>query len=226
LFCDRSHLAVDIGANMGEYSYYMAKFARKVVSFEPNFDLWPHLRLLLGCRIRLEGAALSNHSGNSVLRYVEDNTGVATIETKNDLRMIADRERIKTRQVEQRTLDSFDFSGVSFIKIDVEGHEEAVIEGAGRTLARNQPVLLIESENRHNPGAPDRLKKILAKQGYIGFYLKGSVLVPIAQITEDERDVRNLSIEGKRYVNNYLFFRSSDADLIARVHEVLRALTG
>ena len=46
------------------------------------------------------------------------------------------------RDVEVRTIDSFEFDDVDLIKIDVEGHEDKVILGAGTPLgAVNQYCL-------------------------------------------------------------------------------------
>lgn len=217
-FCDRQHVAVDVGANMGEFAFFMARHAGTVVAFEPNRDLWPALRRLLGGGVRLESAALSSAPGNASFRYVEDNTGVATVETSNPLSMIENPAEIRTRTVELRTLDSFNLDRVSFIKIDVEGHEEAVIEGAIEMLRRNRPCLLIESEDRHNKGAPDRLGTRLAALGYRGFYLKRGLVRDLGAITKGERDVTNLSGHSVRYVNNYVFVPAEQVDLISRLH--------
>jgi FkbM family methyltransferase len=154
LFCRPDKISVDVGANMGIYAFAMQRYSREVVAFEPNTDLWPFLRRFLGKKVRLEDAALSSGPGQAELRVVADNTGVATIEARNPLSMIDRPDTIATRSVITRTLDSFAFSDISFIKIDVEGHEEAVLAGARQTIAANRPVVLIESEDRHNPGAP------------------------------------------------------------------------
>lgn len=221
LFCNPQKLAVDVGANMGEYSYYMAGHARNVIAFEPNQDLWPHLRRLLGRRVRLESAALSASDGVADFRYVEDNTGVATIERSNTLLMIAERERVKVRSVQTRTLDSYDLRDVSFIKIDVEGHEEEVVEGAAATLARERPVLLIESENRHKPGAPDRLAVRLRGLGYSGFYVLGKELRPVESIREEDRDGANAMMPGRTYINNYVFIPAGRDDLLDRIRHAV-----
>ena len=161
LFCSPEKAALDIGVNMGNFAFYMAKFSRAVVGFEPNTDLWPHLRNFLGDRVRLEDAALSDRSGSAEFRYVEDNTGVATVEIRNALTMIDRPERIRTRAVTLRTLDSFALNEIAFIKIDVEGHEEAVLRGAEATLAANRPTVLVESEDRHNPGGPRTARRLV-----------------------------------------------------------------
>jgi len=51
-------------------------------------------------------------------------------------------------RVELRTLDSFALTNVSFIKIDVEGYEGRVLDGARRTIERNGlPPILVEIMN-------------------------------------------------------------------------------
>ncbi len=53
-------------------------------------------------------------------------------------------------KVEARTIDSFGFSDVSLMKIDVEGHETEVLRGAEKTIGALHPVIIIEiwKENR------------------------------------------------------------------------------
>lgn len=49
--------------------------------------------------------------------------------------------------VETRTLDSYELNNVRFIKMDVEGHEVAVLRGAAETIQRNHPLLIIEGDH-------------------------------------------------------------------------------
>ncbi len=44
------------------------------------------------------------------------------------------------------TLDSLGLNEVSFIKIDVEGMERAVLRGASETLSRDRPILYVEND--------------------------------------------------------------------------------
>ena len=48
--------------------------------------------------------------------------------------------------VEMRTLDSFGFENVDFVKIDCEGYEHRVIEGARETLLRCKPCVIVEQK--------------------------------------------------------------------------------
>jgi FkbM family methyltransferase len=205
IFCDKEKIAIDIGANTGTYSYYMAKYSKSVIAFEPNTDLWAHLHRVLGPDFHLEAAALSGTSSTATLRIDHHNTGVATIEDKNDLSCVADKSIVVSRTVETRTLDSFELANVSMIKIDVEGHEEAVIEGARETIERNRPVFIIESEDRHNPGAPRRLAQTLSMLGYFGFYVKDRRLMEFNTLRDQDIDATNLNGGGSDYINNFIF---------------------
>ncbi len=49
-------------------------------------------------------------------------------------------------QVEMRTLDSFNLSNLSFIKLDVQGSELAVLKGARPRSRANRPLLFVEVE--------------------------------------------------------------------------------
>ena len=46
--------------------------------------------------------------------------------------------------VKQKTLDSFNFSDVDYIKIDVEGHELKVLKGSIKTIKKYNPLIVIE----------------------------------------------------------------------------------
>src|SRR5262249_58883080 len=63
--------------------------------------------------------------------------------------------RDRTYEVEVRTLDSFALTDVRFIKVDVEGSEREVLDGAAATIARDRPALLLEllSGTHADPGA-------------------------------------------------------------------------
>lgn len=207
VLCDKNHGAIDIGANMGEYSFFMARYAKSVVAFEPNPDLWPEIRRRVPCAV-VEGVALSDRHGSAEFRYVANNTGVATIETNNQLGMVADPSSIRTRSVPLRPLDSYNLDDISFIKIDVEGHEEAVLKGAQDTLNRCRPALLIETEDRHNPGAPSRIFFLLHNAGYSGFAVFETGLTPLENPCSGTSD---------QYINNFLFLPKERSELQAAI---------
>src|ERR1700761_4562218 len=65
LLCDKTHMAVDIGANQGVYTYVMSKYANEVMSFEPNARLLGPLRKVAGGNVVVKAEALSNVPGVS-----------------------------------------------------------------------------------------------------------------------------------------------------------------
>jgi hypothetical protein len=48
--------------------------------------------------------------------------------------------------VDVNTLDSFNIENVSVLKIDVQGYEPKVLDGAKETILKNKPVIFIEVE--------------------------------------------------------------------------------
>jgi hypothetical protein len=104
------------------------------------------------------------------MRMLVEDLGRSTIETSNALE---DEDGSAKEQVTVtvRKHDDYGMSDVAFIKIDVEGHEVAVLEGASDTIARNRPVLLIESEDRHRKNAVADVEVFLKQRSYAGFFL-------------------------------------------------------
>lgn len=67
------------------------------------------------------------------------------------------------------TLDSFGFNNISMIKIDVENHENEVLEGAIQTIQQNKPIIFIENLHYDFPNVcpnPNPHAPILQKLGY------------------------------------------------------------
>lgn len=151
----RNRLALDIGAADGIWSWSLQRRARAVIAFEPNPASADRARRRCP-GVTLYPVALSNEDGEAELRIPVVNglllSGWATIEPKNVHRDLA-LQATCTIRVPKRRLDSFRLHDVGFIKIDVEGHELAVVEGAVETIRRNSPVILVEVEDRHRPCA-------------------------------------------------------------------------
>jgi FkbM family methyltransferase len=223
LLCNKDQIAIDVGANQGIYTYYMAKFAKKVVAFEPNVDLLAILMKVANDNVQLQSAALSDVHGDSMMRIDPTNHGLSTIEQRNDFHIANPAVAPVQRHVSTRTLDSFDFSNVSLIKIDVEGHEEAVIQGARETIIRNKPVLIIESEDQHNSGAPGRISGMLAELGYRGFFVRDGGLYDFSELKATETDPKNYGTKVK-YINNFIFVPAVDQDKISQLKVAARSL--
>jgi FkbM family methyltransferase len=223
IFCNKKQIAIDIGANQGIYTYFMAKFAKKVISFEPNIRLQPALNRIAPKNVAVQMVALSDASGRTLMKIDPTNDGVSTIEQKNHFRGTKAGADIVEMEVTTDTLDSFKLSDVSFIKIDVEGHEEAVLRGAWNTIAQNLPVLIIESENRHNEGAPVRVSEMLGKLGYQGFFIKNDQLRSFGDLEASDIDVGSLA-RRMQYINNFIYVPVENISSLEQISQVVRTL--
>jgi FkbM family methyltransferase len=140
-------VVIDVGAHIGLYSLVAARSvgsAGRVVAFEPsreNFALLSrNVRANGYDHVRLVRAALAGQNGRASLQLSPDNTG------DNSLVAPAPRSSARTVEtVETMTLDSYlssEGSGVDVIKMDVQGGEPQVLDGATATLASSPDVIL------------------------------------------------------------------------------------
>jgi len=110
--------------------------------------------------------------------------------------------------VPRRRLDDYAEHEFGFVKIDVEGHEEAVLRGGFRVLRRDRPSLLIQIEERHNAGSLARIDAMLTELGYLGLFLQDNLLRPVEEFHAGVLQ-RPEHIDGGRkmgvYLNNFLF---------------------
>ena len=69
------------------------------------------------------------------------------------------------------TIDSLGLTDLNHIKLDAEGFEQEVLEGARATLTRCRPVLSLEVEERHRPGSTGDVPALLAGLGYESWFM-------------------------------------------------------
>jgi FkbM family methyltransferase len=160
---------MNIGMNTWEY----ATFAQEVHSFEPvpttyqialdNIALNQHHQnplagwwkdangnwasLAVTGKIQTYNVALGPTSG-SVEMHIKKNDGHNRVANDGYTTPSGKAVKINTGYqrvtVPQLTLDSYNFTDVDIIKIDVEGYELQVLEGAVQTIANNRPIVQIE----------------------------------------------------------------------------------
>ncbi|MDZ4683943.1 MAG: FkbM family methyltransferase [Planctomycetaceae bacterium] len=177
---DPGNTVVDVGANIGYTTQLAALLAGprgKVVSFEPHPELFQLLRrnceplLKRSCTPDLHQLALGQETGVGSLSIGESfshNDGTSHIVSVPDKNSIP---------VDIRSLDSIARElDISLLKIDVEGGEFAVLQGAELTLAagRIRHILFEDHTWQDSP-----VFSLLARHGYqicsIGWTLRGPV---------------------------------------------------
>lgn len=199
---------VDVGANIGDYSRVAALCFRRVDAFEPIPELAAKLRRELPAHVRVHQIALSSAEGEAVLRIPRQGgaevTGLASL---NAAVQAADMREIRVRTA---TLDSLALDRADAVKIDVEGFEEAVLEGAAGLLATHRPALIIEIEDRQHPGRTLRIFRRLWDAGYRSHAWQGEALVELSLATphwagvEADEALVNRRPDGG-FLNNFVF---------------------
>lgn len=157
---------LDAGANVGTYTILAAGAAgARVTAVEPIPSTFAHLQrniVLNGLEplVHAVRCGLSNRAGR--LRFTAD------LDTVNHV--VADHEKVPAVEVPVRTADDL-LGGAcpALIKIDVEGHEHPVLEGAARTLADARLLAVVMETNGSGSryGIQDQdLFALMARHGF------------------------------------------------------------
>ena len=156
----KRRVAIDAGAHVGLWSRWLVRYFNFVHAFEPvkefvelfkrNVDVW---------NVHFHPVALGERYCEVMMREYPTNTGQAHISPgeNGDVLMLS--------------LDSYRFRNVDLIKIDVEGYELQVLNGAQKTLLENRPLVVIEQRGceevnfgRKRDEALDYLKQLGMKE--------------------------------------------------------------
>jgi len=207
-----TEITIDVGANVGLYTRTLAHLSSTVHAFEPSSATADKLRRTSARNVIVHEIALSDEEGRAELRIPRDGAhltyGLGSIEPG----VAAGHGDVKVEKVERRRLDSVISDAVSFVKIDVEGHELSVLRGASGLIEKCRPVFLVEAENRHLAGATASLFQFFRNANYEGYFLRDHEVCGIDTFDpERDQDQRALLDDGGRangryYINNFFFF--------------------
>jgi FkbM family methyltransferase len=171
--------ALDIGANIGNHTLALCRHFRTVIAFEPNpvarSLLETNLRLNAVDNVRVEPLALSNSNGTARLLVKQGNLGASHLRTAREdssaWRNSAEVE-IKLAVGDERLGDA----DVRFIKLDVEGHEHAVLRGLQETIGRCRPAIMLEQLAEAIDGAAGTSPShaLLSGLGYSAFEIRSA----------------------------------------------------
>lgn len=139
---------LDIGANLGYFSIRVAKIIRRhgrVIAYEPHkglaelIDRSFFLNGIQDCA-RVENFALSNQTGHVRMRFPKGHLGGGFVDTSSG----TDGGSFSTHDVLVKKPDEC-LSNLTpdVIKIDVEGHEQSVLEGMAGTIGRSENVNIL-----------------------------------------------------------------------------------
>jgi FkbM family methyltransferase len=181
-------VVVEVGANVGAHTLLLAKLvgaAGKVYAFEPtvyaqrklrtNIDLNPELK----SRIIVRSELVTNHEHETPVRVIKSSFPIRAGG--------APGEAVSAAAI---ALDSEAFSRVDLLKIDVDGYDYKVLEGAIEILRMFRPRLLVELCEHALTAQGDSVHKLLgllAGIGYRGFYEDGAPIVSAEQVLQRTR---------------------------------------
>jgi FkbM family methyltransferase len=208
----RGALTVDVGANLGLYTQLLARLSKQVYAFEPSRDMADFLRQTSAPNVTIHEVALSDQNGEGELFIPQGESGLVHGLASLERQACESGASIASLNVQTARLDAVVTGDIAFVKIDVEGHELNVLQGATGLIERCQPVFLVEAEDRHRVEATRSVFEFFQKRSYRGFYLKDEQVIPVDQFRPELlQDVAALLPNGGRksgrsYVNNFFFF--------------------
>jgi FkbM family methyltransferase len=144
LFYGSARTAVDIGANIGLYTYRFSKRFQHVYAFEMNSEITGWIKQYNPGNIELIQCGLSSQAGTAryyiPVAHGLNLAGYATLHRD----ILPQADGCVEKECRVAPLDEFAITAVDFMKIDVEGHELEVLKGAAKTIEQSRPVVLIE----------------------------------------------------------------------------------
>lgn len=135
--CSRRGVALDIGANVGLWSRDLSTNFAKVIAFEP-------VAVFRECLAK--NVTASNLTINPMALGDQDTQGTMIITEGNSGHSHLDPNSLGQGNVQVIKLDNLQMQDVDYIKVDCEGYEYRVLQGAEQTVKRCRPIIVIEQK--------------------------------------------------------------------------------
>ncbi len=184
---------IDIGANVGYHTFRMSKLtgpSGRVYAIEPTG--WAYRRLIRNASLNPD----LNNITFSQLGLSNVDTGIVPMEFQSSYRLDGKQQRA-IENIELITLDTYlkreDITRVDFIKLDVDGFEGKVLQGAAKSITKIKPAILMElnpATMLENGDDPDAMIQMFAQAGY---HFETSHGQPIADLAKYWRKNTNAS---------------------------------
>lgn len=169
----------DVGANFGFYTFLAASIIKQngeVHSFEPNPLCFSSLEKTKDhndlTQVILNNVGLYSSNGSKTFygREVSFYNGSAGYSLKSDVS--PDKKYFSIFEIKTKTLDTYvnEKKVPTVIKIDVEGGEADVIDGAREVLLKYKPTIIMEvwNDNQGSPHSRNAVQKMF-ELGYVAF---------------------------------------------------------
>jgi len=148
---------LDIGSNIGNHVVYFENFIsyKKMFCFEPQKLNYEKLcsNIYRSDTVAFNVALSDSFGKGSLVKKEEFNSGTYQL--------------VGGKEVDVLPLDYFNFKDVTLLKIDVEGHELRVLNGALNTIKTCKPIIYMEVADEE---ASDLLIEIGYKKDFVFWY--------------------------------------------------------
>jgi FkbM family methyltransferase len=193
---------MDVGSHNGSVALYASRIAKsgRILAFEPVLALYERVLENIALNhtenVKPLRVALGAQTGKLTMHVNHSNRGSSSLQ-KNSAEVYAEEEEVSIDTLDNQFRKS-GLARVDMIKIDVEGFELAVLQGAETTIREYKPILIIEHDpkNQDVSGPFDFITRLGFYKIYIpknGRHIKG----PLIEITSYEDMPKN-------YVTNFV----------------------
>lgn len=144
--CRHRRIALDIGANVGLWTRDLCKYFEKVIAVEPVLEFRQCLVENIPAKnLIIEPVALGSVNTTINMIITEHNTGHSHVDIAS----------MGQGSIPMVTLDSMNLIDIDYIKIDCEGFENNILQGAKETILKNRPIIVIEDKKHKDVGHAD-----------------------------------------------------------------------
>ena len=169
---------IDVGAATGMYSSHFAEHSKSVICFEAVPPVYEQLVKIKEKYINVITHNLAVSDKIGTLDFYVDDKRLSNSSFQN----LVEGQKI---QVETVTIDSLKLIDIGFIKVDVEGVELDVLNGASDTIDEYKPTCMVEVYDKFNKYPVETTFDFFFSRGYRCFYNhKGDGLKPVRNIQE------------------------------------------
>jgi len=179
-------VAFDIGANRGAYTSMLAGKFGHVYAFEPHSNNIEYLNEnTKDCpNVSIIKGAISNKTGIGNLYTCRSNPGGHSISEEVANKQTWGHDRKKYLEVKMFTIDDFvkmkNINNLEFMKVDIEGAEAFVFEGAQKTLKNTKLDIVLETHLSYEVA---KLYDMFVNLGYHWYDEAGSLMKNIKHNT-------------------------------------------
>jgi FkbM family methyltransferase len=210
LFRSEGDIAFDVGANFGWYSCHLAQLvgeAGEVHIFEPTNaidELKSNLTLnKFEARCVLNQVALAEKEGTEIL-FIPEKLGTAFASLREQSYGRTQKICVPTQKLDDYVTANR-VRDVDFMKMDVEGAEYLVLEGAENVVKQYSPVIMLELYKPHTEYfgySPEELISYLGDLGYHLFEIDKDRFGSVKKVSEFDS------------ANNYNFLAVQNAGIL------------